>query len=124
LRIEHFQGYCGLRDAEAEAVPATSSEVPLLECAASTELMPFAAAELLLAVALTPPAAVSAAGVGFCAVAAAVAVPVGLGFCVSAAGLAAVLALLTVPLATLFAEFEVADLEAAAVEAACAAGCN
>lgn len=77
LRIELVQAYCGLRDAEAEPVPATSTEVPLLVRATSTEPMPFAAAEPLLVAAFTPPEPVRlpvpvtlGEGVGFCAVAA------------------------------------------------------
>jgi hypothetical protein len=58
-----------LRDAAADAVPATSSDVPLLECSASTDPMPFAATEPLLVVAFKPPAPVGLAeGAGFCTV--------------------------------------------------------
>jgi hypothetical protein len=51
-------GYCGLREAEVDAVPATSSEVPLLECSASTVPTPFVARAPLSVVAFTPRAPV------------------------------------------------------------------
>jgi hypothetical protein len=65
--------YCGLRDAVAEPAPATSTEVPLPECWASSAPAPFAATAPLLVVALMPPPPERlAAGDGFGLVAAAV----------------------------------------------------
>ena len=55
MRVARSKDYCGLRDAAAEAAPATSTEVPLVECSTSTDPAPFAATEPLLAVAFTPP---------------------------------------------------------------------
>ena len=58
LRVAKDLDYCGLRDAAAEDVPATSTAVPLLECSASTEPKPFAVADPLLVAAFAPPAPV------------------------------------------------------------------
>jgi len=121
-------GYCGLRDAAAEAVPATSTEVPLVECSASTDPEPFAATEPLLVVAFKPPAparfaeeagfcAVDAVGAGFCAVAeadgAALELTLGLEACAWAAVPAAVL---VAALVAVLVALEVAAFETAAVD--------
>jgi hypothetical protein len=105
-----------LRDAAADAVPATSSEVPLLECSAST--MPFVATVPLLVVAFKPPAPVRLAeGAGFCAVAEAEGAALGLTFGLAACAWAAVLiavlaAVLVVALATGLAAVAVVALVA------------
>jgi hypothetical protein len=96
LRVARSLDYCGLRDAVADAVPATSTAVALVECSTSTDPVPFAATEPLLVVAFKLPAPVMlAAGAGFCAVAeaagAALELTFGLGVCTWAAVLAAVL---------------------------------
>jgi hypothetical protein len=107
-----------LRDAAAEAVPATSTEVPLVECSTSTDPVPFAAAEPLLVVAFKPPAPVRlAVGAGFCAVAevagAALELTFGLGVCTWAAVLVAALAALLLAVVVVL---EAADFESAAVD--------
>jgi hypothetical protein len=85
-----------LREAAAEAVPAASTEVPLVECATSTDPAPFAATEPLLVAEFKPPAPVRLAeGAGFCTVVeadgAALELTFGLEVCAWAAVLAAVL---------------------------------
>jgi hypothetical protein len=101
-----------LCDAAVDAVPATSSEVPLLECSAST--MPFVATVPLLVVAFKPPAPERlAGGAGFRVVAeaegAALELTFGLEACAWAPVVVAVFAALEVAL-------EAADFEAAAVD--------
>jgi len=102
LRVTRIEDYCGLRDGAADAVAATSTEVPLVECSTSTAPAPFAAMEPLLVMASTPPAPVRfAAGVGFCAVAEACGAVLELTFGLEAVAWVAVLvalaALVTLP---------------------------
>jgi hypothetical protein len=106
-----------LREVAAVAVPATSSEVPLLECSAS--IMPLVATVSLLAVAFKPPAPVRLTEeAGFCAVAEAEGATVELTFGLEAcAWLAVLMALLAAVLVAVLAALEVA-LEAAAFETA------
>ena len=93
LRDTRIEDYCGLRDAAADAVAATSTEVPLVECSTSTAPAPFAAMEPLLVMASTPPAPVRfAAGVGFCAVAEACGAVLELVAALAVAGFASVAA--------------------------------
>jgi hypothetical protein len=106
-----------LRDAVAEALPATSSEVPLLECSASIDPMPFAATAPLLVAALTPPAPVRLAeGVGLAACACAAVLVVLL---VAALVVAAVVDAAAVDAALVLASWvalEVADFGSEAVD--------
>jgi hypothetical protein len=111
-----------LRDAVAEAVAPTSSEVPLLECSASIDPKPFAVAVPLLVAAFTPPAPLRlAAEAGFCAVTeaaeAALELRFGLAACASAAVLAAALvAVLLAVVLTLLVVLEAADFDSAAAD--------
>jgi hypothetical protein len=107
-----------LRDAVAEAAPATSSEVPLLECSASIDPMPFAATRPLEVAAFTPPVPERLAEeAGFCTVeeaaGAALELTLGLAAC---AWVAVLLALLFAVLVAPEAAVDVADFETAAVD--------
>jgi hypothetical protein len=102
-----------LRDAVADAVPATSTEVPLVGCSTSTDPVPFAATEPLPVMALTPPAPVRlAVGAGFCAVAEAdgATLEVTLGFEACAWEACAWAAALTAELVTVLVALDVADV--------------
>jgi hypothetical protein len=112
-----------LRDAAAAAVPAASTEVPLLECWASTEPKPFAATEPFFVMAFTPPAAFRLADcVVFCAVAdatgAALALTFGLGVRTWGAGLAAALAAVVAALVVAALAAAVDSVEPATLAAA------